>query len=226
TPAVLAALRTLLRDAPATSTGSAAVPLAALHDLAERCRTAHYAVFVWAPQALDFAEADSTVHMIAEVVRDLNKTTRAAGLSLGGDDGGASAASVCSWQSGYPLRVSFAGGKPAYDPYRFEIARMLEAGEGDLLVWTSSFGPALPPPPATRVPLIVLGAAGVALGQTPDVFIPVGTPGLDHGGRLVRCDGVVSLPLRALRVGGVPSVAEVATSLADGLPPVAATAAE
>lgn len=222
TVAVLATLRTLLRDAPVAATGSGAIAMPAMRDLADRCRKANYAVFVWAPQALDFEAADSTVHMIAEVVRELNKSTRAAGLSLGGNDGVASAASVCSWQSGYPLRVSFAGGKPTYDPYRFEIARMLQAGEGDLLVWTSSFGPAPSPPPATRLPTIVLGAPAIALPRPPEVFIPVGTPGLDHRGRLVRCDSVVSLPLRALRDSGLRSVAEIATTLAEGLPPVAA----
>ena len=39
------------------------------------------------------------------------------------------------------------------------------------------------------------------------VAIPVGTPGLDHAGSVYRMDGVVSLPLRALRDAGLPGVA-------------------
>ena len=34
---------------------------------------------------------------------------------FGGNEGAVSACAVCAWQSGYPLRVSFASGKPDYD---------------------------------------------------------------------------------------------------------------
>ncbi len=225
-PAVLAELRAILRGAPLSGARPGGIEIAALEDLAARCRAAQYGVFVWAPQALDFDGADDAVHIVSDVVRDLNKTTRAAGLSLGGSDGAASAASVCSWQSGYPLRVSFAGGVPTYDPYRFEVARMLAEGEGDLLVWVSSFGPDPTPPPTTTVAMIVIGSPAIRLAATPAVFIPVGTPGLDHRGRLVRCDSVVSLPLRRLRELGLTSVTEVATTLAGRLPAAVAPAAE
>jgi formylmethanofuran dehydrogenase subunit B len=45
------------------------------------------------------------------------------------------------------------------------------------------------------------------------VFIPVGTPGLDHAGRLVRVDNVVSLPLKDLGRSELPSVADVAAAI-------------
>jgi len=215
-PGVLAAVRAALHGAPSTGPvgGIAADTIA---HLAERCRNAHYSVFVWAPQALTFDGADLAVHMIADIVRDLNKTTRSAGLSLGGNDGIASAASVCSWQSGYPLRVSFASGAPEFDPYRFEVRRMLAEGEGDLLVWVASFGPDPSPPPETKLPTIVLGAPGIRLARAPEVFIPLGTPGLDHGGRLVRCDNVVSLPLRKLRSTGLATLPDVAGAITAAL---------
>ena len=50
-----------------------------------------------------------------------------------------SAAAVCAWQSGFPLRVSFASGKPDYDSERYAMTRMLAAKESDLLVWIASF---------------------------------------------------------------------------------------
>ncbi len=212
-PTVLGSLRTVIKEVPHTAPPPSGVSQAALRDLAQRCKAASYGVVVWAPQALVFDGADLAVQIISDIVRDMNKTTRFAGLSLGGNDGAASAASVCSWQSGYPLRVSFASGAPEYDPYRFEIARMLADGEGDLLVWVSSFGPEPAGPPATDLPTIVIGTPGIALRRTPDVFIPVGTPGLDHAGRLVRCDGVVSLPLRQLRQSPHPRTQDVAAGI-------------
>ena len=36
------------------------------------------------------------------------------------------------------------------------------------------------------------------MAQPPPSIIPVGTPGVDHAGRIVRCDNVVSLPLKNL----------------------------
>lgn len=212
-PQVLGALRAVLKDMPHTAPPPAGISRDALAGLAERCRKASYGVVVWAPQTLTFDGADLAVQMMSDIVRDMNKTTRFAGLSLGGSDGAASAASVCSWQSGYPLRVSFASGAPKYDPYRFELSRMLESGEGDLLVWVSTFGPEPSGPPATGLPTIVIGTPGLALAKPPDVFIPVGTPGLDHTGRLVRCDGVVSLPLKALRKSPHPRVQDVAAGI-------------
>lgn len=216
-PAVLAALRAALHDAPAATDHVGGVPVSRIASLAERFRASPYSVFVWAPQALTFDGGDLAVHIVADIVRDLNKTTRAAGLSLGGNDGIASAASVCSWQSGYPLRVSFASGAPVFDSLRFEVRRMLADGEGDLLVWVASFGPDPAPPPPTSLPTIVIGAPGIALAGTPAVYIPVGTPGLDHSGRLVRCDNVVSLPVRKLRSLGLASVGEVAGAITAAL---------
>jgi len=51
------------------------------------------------------------------------------------------------------------------------------------------------------------------LKKTPDVFIPVGTPGMDHAGILVRCDNVVSLPLKNLNRAPLPRAADVLAAL-------------
>ena len=170
------------------------VTLAKIDALAELCRKANYGVVVWSPPSLDFPFAELTVDQITGLVKDLNQTGRFAGLSLGGAEGGTTAGAVSTWQSGFPLRVSYASGAPDYDPYRYAIARMLAGGEGDLLVWIASFSPDLAPPP-TKVPTIVLGTPGLKLAKAPAVFIPVGTPGVDHAGTLdpLRQCGVAAL---------------------------------
>jgi formylmethanofuran dehydrogenase subunit B len=122
------------------------------------------------------------------------------------------AGAVCTWISGYPLRVSYATGAPDYDPYRWSIGRMLQDKEGDLLVWIASISPDLVPP-KTDLPTIVLGTPGLKLAKEPDVFIPVGTPGVDHAGRLVRVDNVVSLPLKDLGRADLPIAADVLASI-------------
>jgi formylmethanofuran dehydrogenase subunit B len=209
---VVAALHARIKGTPLSSDTVADVPLAQIDDLAARIAKAAYAVFVWAPGALTFANADLSVHLVSALIRDLNKTQRAAGLSLGSNEGAATASAVSSWQSGFPLRVSFASGKPDYDAERYAIPGMLARREGDLLVWTAAFSPDIAVP-ATDLPTIVIGTPGLAMAQPPAVFIPVGTPGLDHTGRLIRCDSVVSLPLRKLRPTTLPSAATVLTAI-------------
>lgn len=209
---VVGALRARLRGFRIKSRKIAGVTLADIDALAERCRQAKYGVVVWAPPSLDFPHAEFAIDQFAGLVKDLNQTTRSAGLSLGGGEGITTAGGVCTWQSGYPLRVSFLSGAPDYDPYRYAIRRILADGEGDALVWIASFSPNLAPP-KTKLPTIVLGTPGLKLAHTPAVFIPVGTPGVDHAGRLLRVDNVVSLPLKDLGRSALPRAADVLAAI-------------
>jgi formylmethanofuran dehydrogenase subunit B len=209
---VVALLRARLRGFSIKDSKIAGVKLAEIDALAELCRKADYGVVVWAPPSLNFPHAELAVEQFTGLVKDLNQTIRFAGLSLGGAEGAITAAAVCTWISGYPLRVSYASGAPDYDPYRHAIGRMLKDGEGDLLVWIGSISPSLVPP-STKLPTIVLGTPGLALTETPAVFIPVGTPGLDHAGRLIRVDNVVSLPLRDLGRADLPPACDVLSAI-------------
>lgn len=209
---VVALLRARLRGFDVAPPKSYGVKLAEIDALAELCRKAKYGVVVWAPPSLNFPHADLAVEQFTGLVKDLTQATRFAGLALGGAEGAITAAAVCTWISGYPLRVSYASGAPDYDPYRHAIGRMLQDGEGDLLLWIASISPTLLPPP-TMLPTIVLGTPGLKLTGTPDVFIPVGTPGVDHAGRLVRVDNVVSLPLKDLGRAELPVAADVIAAI-------------
>jgi formylmethanofuran dehydrogenase subunit B len=209
---VIALLRARLRGFRLKEPKLDGVKLADIDALAERCRNAKYGVVVWAPPSLNFPFAELAVEQFAGLVKDLNQTIRFAGLSLGGAEGAVTAGAVCTWISGYPLRVSYATGAPDYDPYRWSISRMLQDEEGDLLVWIASISPELAPP-KTDFPTIVLGTPGLKLAKEPDVFIPVGTPGVDHAGRLVRVDNVVSLPLKDLGRADLPIAANVLASI-------------
>jgi len=215
--AAVAALRGALRGSPVPpGLANAGIDTAALTALADRIKAAAYPVVVWSPALLPPADGDLIVLSICDLVRDLNATQRASGLSLAGSEGGATAMAVTAWQTGYPMRVSLATGIPVYDPVRFDIAAMLARAEGDALIWTAAIGAGLSPP-ATTIPTVVIGTPGLTLSRTPEVYIPVGTPGLDHDGDLVRTDSVVTLHLRSTRQSSMPSVATVARALADRL---------
>src|SRR5690606_34934064 len=95
---------------------------------------------------------------------------------------------------------------------RYAIPRMLANGDGDLLVWVASFTPDLAPPEAS-IPTVVLGTPGIKLASPPAVFIPIGTPGADHAGRIIRVDNVVSLPLRDLGRSSLPKAADILAAI-------------
>ena len=212
-----AVLRALTSGTPLQAEAAAGLPMADWRSLADRMKRARYAVIVWAAPDLDFPHAELTVAVLCELIKELNRTTRAAGLPLGGSDGDFTADGVELWQTGLPFRTNFAGGLPHYDPYRHSTERLLAEGEVDVLLWISAFDEERGPPPAS-VPTVVLGRPGMRCAREPQVFIPVGTPGVDHAGHLLRADKVVMLPLRQLRDVGLPSVAQVITDIEARLP--------
>ena len=205
---VLAAMRALAKGASITSDTIGGLPRAAVEDLAKRCAAASYGVMVWVPSSLSFANADLTVQAACEYIKEINLTSRFAGLSLGGSEGSSSASAVSSWQTGFPLRVSFASGAPDYDADRYSTENVITNNLSDLIVWTASFTADLAPP-ATDAPLILIATPALNPAKTPAVYIPVGTPGIEHEGLVVRADSVVTLPVHKLRQSQLPSAADV-----------------
>ncbi len=216
-PEVVSVLRALVAGRTMQASHVGGIDLAALGKLAERLKIAKYGVVAWAAGDLDFDAADATVQTVCEMIKDLNKTTRCSGLPLGGIGGETTANQVSAWQSGYPMRTSFGQGYPDYDPHLYDSARMLAAGEVDTLVWVSSFDVDVTAPLAgleeAAADTIVLGRSGMAFSREPAVFIPVGTPGIDHAGQVFRTDGVVALPVQKLRDSGLPSVTQVLATI-------------
>jgi formylmethanofuran dehydrogenase subunit B len=205
-------LRMLLAGRSVTATEAAGAPLAVWQALATRMQAARYGVAAWAAVEFDFPHAELTVQALCELIKDLNHQTRFVGLPLGGSDGDLTADSVHLWQTGFGSRTSFGQGQPDHDSYHYSTARLLQDGGADVLVWISSFNEARIPP-ATAVPTVLLGRPGMVGEQQAAVFIPVGTPGLDHAGLMFRADRVVALPLQRLRKSALPSVADVIAAI-------------
>lgn len=215
-PGVLAVLRALVLGNPVSVSDIGGIAVAELQALAEQLKTANYGVATWAAGALGYSQAELTVQTLCEMVKDLNKHTRFSGLPLGGKEGDQTANQVCGWITGYPARVRFTNGFPEYDPYLNDAQFMLAEGEADLLLWVQAFNTAAVPP-QTDVPLIVIGRSGMTFDQEPDVFIPVGTPGIDHPGHAYRMDNVVAIRLKKLRESGLLSTAEVLNAIEKAL---------
>lgn len=214
TARLLDALRALgaLIDGRRAAGGTAPdLPLAPLGDLAGRLNDARYGAIIWDTAMFPPGEGDLCTTMLLRILRSLNRKTRCVGVPLGGSDNGQGVAQVMLWQAGWPSRLSFAQEVPDHDPWRFDAARLLAAGEVDALLWVSALSPA--PPPVAIIPTIALVSPATILRTAPAVEIRVGMPGLDHSGTIVRSDTVIAVPLAAARASGLPSAAVVATAI-------------
>lgn len=211
---VAAALNALARGAKLQAENIAGISLADLSGVIEKVKNSKYSVVTWAAGQLNYPNADLTVQQLCQFVVAINKNAgvRAAALPVGGQDGDRTASQVLAWQTGYPTRVSYARGHTEYDPYHFSAARLLAGGEADVLLWVSSINARLTPP-ASDIPTVVIGRSGMAFEKEPDIFIPVGAPGIDHAGHMYRCDNVVCLPLRKLRDSNLPTAASVLSAI-------------
>jgi len=188
-PEILAVLRALIAGKTLKSQAVAGIDIGELIAVAETLKQAKYAVLAWVAKDLDFAHAELTIQSITETVAALNnQTSRAAGLSLGGSDGDTSANNANTWLRGYSLNN--------------------QQNTHDAIVWVNSFSPEKLPG-KTDKPLIALGNANTQFTQTPDVFIPIATPGLDSGGTLFRVDSAVVLPLKQVRENSLPTLSDV-----------------
>ncbi|HYN78512.1 MAG TPA: formylmethanofuran dehydrogenase subunit B [Lamprocystis sp. (in: g-proteobacteria)] len=211
-------LRGLIAGRPVRADAIPGVPGVQLEDLARRLCAARYAVVTWSAAELDFPHAELTIQGFVELVRDLNRTTRAAALPLAGTLGDVTVNQVCTWQTGYPLRSGRRQGRMRYEPVLYRYQDLLAEDQCDLLLWVQSIPAATPAAvPANARPIIVLGYPGISLERVPDVYIPVGLPGIDHPGHWYRSDAVCPLPLGQVRDVGLPSVARVIGMLSERL---------
>ncbi|MGZ5599807.1 MAG: formylmethanofuran dehydrogenase subunit B [Methylobacter sp.] len=216
-PDVVAVLRALVKGNPIRVDSVGGIAVADLQAIADKLKAASYSVVTWAAGALAYSQAELTVQTLSEMVKNINDmNTRSSGLPLGGKEGDQTANQVCGWTTGYPARTRFSSGFPEYDPYLNDTNFLLANGEADALVWVQAFN-AKAVPPVTDLPTIVVGRSGMTFAKEPDVFIPVGTPGIDHTGHAYRMDNVVAIRLKKLRESGLPSTFDVLNAIEQAL---------
>ena len=204
-PEIINAINALLNNKKLKAETIGGVTVSILLSLVEKLKAAQYAVIVWSAGNFKFTHAELTIQSITQLISNLNESSRAAGLPLNSGDGDSSVNNTSTWLSGYPTRNRYVDGKPEYDTYHFSTARQLT--HSDALLWVSTFNPYVPP--ETAAPTIVIGHPATQFERQPDVFIPVGIPGIDHTGLMFRMDSSITLPLKKLRESHLPKLSDV-----------------
>ncbi|MER8441084.1 tungsten formylmethanofuran dehydrogenase [Mesorhizobium sp. M1312] len=166
--ATLAALRAQWRGRQTSQ------PVSNFDDFAKALEAAHFPVFLFSGDATE----GLALEMLQGLITDLNRKSRASGLHLPASENGWGSALASTWMTGFPLRTGFARGVPEFDPWRYDVARTIAAGEADLHLRISS-SIVQPQKKKNRMALIALAktqkpVAGAA------VTIAIGEAGVDH----------------------------------------------
>ena len=165
----------------------------------------NYGSILWSIKELDNNISDLIVTEINLLIQDLNKFTRFAGLSIAGSEHITTVNEVMLWQTGFPIRTSFEQGFPVHDINQFSTKRLIDKKEIELVIWINSFNEKKIII-NKKIKTVLIGIPSHPQKNDVDIFIPVGTPGLDHNSHLLRIDKVVSLPLKKIRNISLPSV--------------------
>jgi len=189
-----------------------------LRSLAQRLRAARYAVISGSTAKLP-EQGALIVETLYRTINELNRSTRAAALWIGGGNGVATANQVFAWLSGVPLRSRAGPRGLEHEPLRYGSLRLIAQGAVDALLWVASFD-AEAAPPDNSLPMIALGHPALAdrCRRDGSIFIAVSTPGIGSTGHVFRTDGTVLMPLRAARPDALPTVAAVAQRMLAALP--------
>jgi formylmethanofuran dehydrogenase subunit B len=209
----IAALSVMRAVVLGNSLGELPPELQAAAEAATRLMTAAYAVLVHDGEPGEESGRDvyRTEGLIA-LTQALNGRTRAAlsTLRAGGNRSGAEAA--LTWQTGYPMAVSYRGGYPRYMPASRGLAELGAGGAGAILVAGSAAALAdVLAKAAPRAPVIAIGPRASEAPFPVRVAIDTGVAGIHEGGTAYRMDEV-PLPLRP-PLGGARSAADTLAAL-------------
>ena len=167
-----------------------------------------YGAVLWSTSELQNDLSDLIVNEINLLIQDLNKFTRFSGLSLSGSEHILTVNEVLLWQSGFPIRTSFSNGSPVHDINKFSASNLIRNKEIDLAIWINSFSEKNIII-NKKIKNVLIGIPSHPQKNNVDIFIPIGTPGLDHNSHLLRIDKVVTMPLKKIRNISLPSVEQV-----------------
>ena len=209
--ALASALLCALREKPV---GAGPLAPEKIKALAAVLRQAKFGVALWSAE--DFVNAPMLPFLLMDLVAALNDTTRFSALPLSPAGNGAGVVQTAAWMTGFPMRTSFARGYAEHDPWRFDAARMAQAGETDAALWISAYEDATPDW-AGKTPLVALTGTAAKFASPPQVRITVGKPGRDHDGVELSAETSTFVPVSASAPSAAPTAAQVLTQISAAL---------
>ena len=174
-----------------------------------------YLVASWITSDFDKCnDPDYVISSISDFILSMNQTSRAACMPIAGSLADATSSQTMSWITGFPSRVKFNGKSFFHDRSICDSQEIIRNRNTDLAIHISTVN-------HNKVELndkiknIFIGHINSTFNIKPDIFIPVGNPGIDHRGIMFRTDNVVSVLLDKIREIELPSTQDVMNMLSE-----------
>ena len=184
-----------------------------LEGIRKTIKKSKYLVASWTTSDFDKCnDPDYIISSISDFILLLNKTSRAACMPIAGSLADATSSQTMSWITGFPSRVKFNGKSFFHDRNICNSQEIISNQNTDLAIHISTVN-------HNKVTLngkiknIFIGHINSTFNIKPDIFIPVGNPGIDHRGIMFRTDNVVSVLLDKIRENGLLSTQDVMNML-------------
>jgi len=167
---------------------------------------AKYTVATWS--ASDFVKtsnAEIIINSISKFIVEINNYRRAACLPISGNLGDATSSQVLTWTTGFPSRLKYLNGSFSHDKNSFNGLELIKNKNVDLVIHINSLSMNKLELDA-KLTNIVIGHPNSKFSSIPDIFIPIGIPGIDYKGIMFRTDNVVSVNLKKIRDIKLPTL--------------------
>ena len=173
-----------------------------------------YLVAIWL--ASDFIKAKNPKKIISSISKyivDRNILSRSACMPISGSLADATSSQALTWTTGFSSRIKHSEGTFKHDRNAFDSKHLIDNNNVDVVIHISTISP-------DKLKLnknvknIVLGHPNTTFTMAPDIFIPVGIPGIDYEGIMFRTDNVVSVALKSIRGIKLPTTQNILDKLA------------
>lgn len=172
-----------------------------------------YLVATWTNS--DFFSAknpEMIINSISKFIVLYNDNKRGACAPIAGSLGDVTSSQALAWLTGFASRIKFIGSSFKHDRFSFDSNILIENKNIDTIIHISTLS-------ASKIKLnksfynIVLGHPNSIFDNRPDIFIPVGIPGIDYDGIMFRTDNVVSVALKKIRNIKLPTTENIINQL-------------
>ena len=172
-----------------------------------------YLVATWTNS--DFSTAknpEMIINSISKYIISYNIKKRGACAPIAGSLGDITSSQALAWMTGFASRIKFTGTTFQHDRMSYDSNVLIENNNVDVIVHVSTLN-------LDKIKLnkkifnIVIGHPNCVFDHKPDIFIPVGIPGIDYDGIMFRTDNVVSVALKNIRDIKLPTTENIINKL-------------
>jgi formylmethanofuran dehydrogenase subunit B len=121
-----------------------------------------------------------------------------------------------TWMTGFPMRTGFGRGQPEFDPWRFDVPRMIAEGEADLHLCIAASGAEIASS-RKNLPLVVIAPTDKPIAGAA-VTLASGEPGVTHDAVVFSSRVGTLVSKAAEKHADLPDAASLLRSVARQLP--------